>query len=43
MYKKLDYGMLCWIVEYIYEETEEPSVMVGAILTKQVGEGCLCL
>ena len=25
------------------EETEEPSVMVGAILTKQVGEGCLCL
>ena len=28
---------------WIYEETEEPSVMVGAILTKQVGEGCLCL
>ena len=28
---------------WIYEETEKPSVMVGAILTKQVGEGCLCL
>ena len=27
----------------VYEETEEPSVMVGAILTKQVEEGCLCL
>ena len=44
MYKKLDYGMLRWIVDFILsEETEEPSVMVGAILTKQVGEGCLCL
>ena len=40
MYKKLDYGMLRWIVVFILrEETEEPSVMVGAILTKQVGRG----
>ena len=44
MYKKLHYGMLRWIVDFILsEEMEEPSVMVGAILTKQVGEGCLCL
>ena len=41
MYKKLDYGMLRWIVDFtLSEEMEEPSVMVGAILTKQVGEGC---
>ena len=32
--------MLRWIVDFILsEETEEPSVMVGAILIKQVGEG----
>ena len=36
--------MLRWIVDFILSrETEEPLVMVGAILTKQVGEGCLCL
>ena len=44
MYKKLGYGMLRWIVDFILSgKTEEPLVMVGAILTKQVGEGCLCL
>ena len=36
--------MLRWMVDFILSyETEEPSVMVGAILTKQVGERCLCL
>ena len=36
--------MLRWIVDFILsEETEKPSVMVGAILTIQVGEGCLSL
>ena len=42
MYKKLGYGMLRWIVDFILSgETEEPLVMVGAILTKQVGECCV--
>ena len=37
--------MLRWTVDFILsEETEEPSVMGGAIrLTKQVGDACLCL